>query len=272
MSKLLLLAALWLAHANPCATAGEPQGDGTLTLHLRSRLQPFKASEDWLEMTLTKELRGSETAIILCDVWDDHWCKTAAQRCGVLAKKIDEVLKAARAKGVTVIHAPSDCMAFYKDDPQRQRMAQLPKADPPPALALPTPPLPIDDSDGGCDCDPPAKFYKAWSREHPAVTIADSDYISDNGQEVYRLLKAKGIKTVLVAGVHTNMCVLDRSFAIKQLTRWGIPCVLLRDLTDTMYNPKKAPYVPHDQGTELVVRHIEKHYCPSALSADLLGR
>src|SRR5207247_5035551 len=109
------------------------------------------------------------------------------------------------------------------------------------------------DSDGGCDGETPAKFYKAWSREHPAVTIADGDYISDNGQEVYRLLKAKGIKTVLVAGVHTNMCVLNRSFAIKQLTRSGVPCVLLRDLTDAMYNPKKAPYVAHEEGTELVI-------------------
>jgi nicotinamidase-related amidase len=265
----LSLLALVLPFALAGSSADRP-ADGTLALTFRCRYQPFKACPEWQEISIRKELAGKETAIILCDVWDDHWCKPAARRCAVLAKKIDKVLHAARAKGVIVIHAPSECMGFYKDYPQRRRMAELPKAEPPKPRELATPPLPIDDSDGGCDDEAPAKFYKAWSREHPAVSIGDDDFISDNGKEIYRLLKARGIKTVLVAGVHTNMCILNRSFAIKQLTRWGVPCVLLRDLTDAMYNPKKAPFVPHADGTELVIQHIEKHYCPSALSADLL--
>jgi len=47
--------------------------------------------------------------------------------------------------------------------------------------------------------------------------------------------------------------------------------VLVRDLTDTMYNPKRPPNVPHDRGTELVVEFIEKHWCPTVLSDDLLS-
>jgi len=50
-----------------------------------------------------------------------------------------------------------------------------------------------------------------------------------------------------------------------------VPCVLVRDLTDTMYNPKRPPNVPHDRGTELVVEFIEKHWCPTVLSDDLLS-
>jgi len=65
------------------------------------------------------------------------------------------------------------------------------------------------------------------------------------------------------------MCVLGRSFAIRQMTRWGIHCVLVRDLTDSMYNPKKAPFVSHEKGTELIIQHIEKYWCPSILSVDL---
>jgi type 1 glutamine amidotransferase len=72
-------------------------------------------------------------------------------------------------------------------------------------------------------------------------------------------------------GVHTNMCVLGRPFAIRQLTRQGLNVVLLRDMTDTMYNPARAPFVSHFTGTDLVVEHIEKHWCPTATSADLLG-
>ncbi len=54
------------------------------------------------------------------------------------------------------------------------------------------------------------------------------------------------------------------------MTKWVIRCVLVRDLTDTMYDPKTPPYVPHEQGTELVVQHIEKYWRPTALSAELI--
>ena len=74
---------------------------------------------------------------------------------------------------------------------------------------------------------------------------------------------------LLLKGVHANMCVLGRSFAIRQMTRWGITCILIRDLTDAMYNPAMKPYVSHEQGTRLGIEHIEKYWCPSILSADL---
>ncbi len=45
----------------------------------------------------------------------------------------------------------------------------------------------------------------------------------------------------------------------------------MRDLTDTMYNSRSAPFVSHFTGTDLVVEHIEKHWCPSITSADFLG-
>ena len=70
-------------------------------------------------------------------------------------------------------------------------------------------------------------------------------------------------------GVHTNMCVLNRTFAIKQMTKLGMHCVLVRDMTDAMYDPKQKPYVSHEQGTQLVIEHIEKYWCPSVLSADI---
>jgi site-specific DNA recombinase len=70
---------------------------------------------------------------------------------------------------------------------------------------------------------------------------------------------------------HMNMCVLGRSFAIRQMTRWAIQCVLVRDLTDTMYNPRMRPFVSHDEGTALVVEHIERHWCPTTLSEEIVG-
>jgi hypothetical protein len=67
-----------------------------------------------------------------------------------------------------------------------------------------------------------------------------------------------------------NIELLNRSFGIRQLTRWGMHCILVRDLTDAMYNPASAPHVSHSAGTELVIEHIERFWSPSVLSDDLL--
>jgi hypothetical protein len=73
-----------------------------------------------------------------------------------------------------------------------------------------------------------------------------------------------------VAGVHANMCVLNRTFAIRQMTKWGVRCLLVRDLTDAMYNPLRHPVVSHERGTELVIEHIEKYWAPTVSSVDLV--
>jgi nicotinamidase-related amidase len=201
-------------------------------------------------------------------MWDKHWCKGATGRVDALAHRMSPLLKLARARGVQIVHAPSDVMDFYKDYPQRRLMQSLPKVQPPQALDLSDPPLPIDDSDRGCDT-PGDKEHQAWSRQHPAIDIEPQDVISDNGNEVYSFLRERGIQYLFIMGVHANMCVLGRSFAIRQMTRWGIHCILIRDLTDAMYNPAMKPYVSHEQGTQLVIEHIEKYWCPSILSTDL---
>ena len=51
----------------------------------------------------------------------------------------------------------------------------------------------------------------------------------------------------------------------------GKNVVLVRDMTDTMYNPAQRPFVSHFTGTDLVVEHIEKYWCPSVTSVDFLG-
>jgi nicotinamidase-related amidase len=242
---------------------------GEIRLALRSRHQPFKGAGEWIETTFQQPLQPEQTALLICDMWDKHWCRGATARVNVLAERMAPVLAAARAKGIVVIHAPSDTMDFYKDAPQRQRMLALPRPELRSSLPLTDPPLPIDDSDGGCDT-PGDRSYKAWTRQHLAIPIGDEDFISDNGLDIHTLLRMRGIRNLLVMGVHTNMCVLNRSFAIRQMTRWGIKCILIRDLTDAMYSPDDRPYVSHNEGTELVVQHIEKYWAPTVLSTELM--
>jgi len=247
-----------------------PVPRGTVKLNLRTRVETFKGSGAWDQAIVTREVPVAEVAIIICDMWDKHWCEGATARCDALAEKMAPVIKTARAKGIQIIHAPSETMNFYQNTVQRRRMMLAPLVELPKPLEIPDMPLPIDDSDGGCDSGQ-KPWHKAWTRQNGKIDIGEFDGISDNGDEVYRFLRQQGIKYLIVMGVHTNMCVLNRTFAIRQMTRRGIHCMLARDLTDTMYNPQMRPYVSHDQGTALVIEHIEKYWCPSLSSGDLVA-
>ena len=238
-----------------------------LRLNLRSRAQAEAGGR-----TVRQAIPATDTALLICDMWDRHWCRSAMRRTETLAVKMAPVVEAARARGVQIIHAPSDCLDFYRDSPARRRMQETTPSAPPDRPPRPRPPLPIDDSDGGCDDLPQCVTEIAWTRQHPAIRIDDEDGISESGDEVYRFLRQHGITTLLLMGVHTNMCILGRSFGIRQMTDWGVACVLVRDLTDSLYNPRRAPFVSHDRGTRLVVQHIEAHWCPTVLSADLVPR
>jgi nicotinamidase-related amidase len=132
--------------------------------------------------------------------------------------------------------------------------------------------MPIDDSDMGCDCEAKCEIVPPWKRQIAIIKIDDShDAITDNGQELYNLFAQRGTDNVMICGVHLNMCVLGRPFAIRQLVKLGKNVVLVRDLTDTMYNHRMPPNVNHFVGTELVVAHVERYWCPSIESTDVVG-
>ncbi|RIK35811.1 MAG: isochorismatase [Chloroflexi bacterium] len=226
----------------------------------------------WREEVVRRTIPSAQTAIIVCDMWDRHWSRGAAERVDAMAPRMNDVLQAARGKGVCIIHAPSDTMSYYAETPARRRMRAAPYISPPAEVERSEPPLPIDDSDGGSDTGE-SEAQRVWTRQHDAIEIDHNvDGISDNGQEIYNFLQQAGIRQLLIMGVHTNMCILNRSFGIKQMVKWGINIALVRDLTDAMYNPARLPYVDHDAGTQLVVGYVEKFWCSTIHSDDLMGR
>jgi nicotinamidase-related amidase len=256
-----------------------------LNLHLRSRTTQERGGADISEKSAAWDPK--KTALIICDMWDDHWCKSAARRVTEMAGPLNEVVKQARAQGVFIIHAPSSVTAFYKDTPQRKRAQAAPFVKTPVPLAD-TPRwgtawcwtdskheavLPIDDSDMGCSCvGTKCPIREAWTRQIATIEIAPEDAITDHGQETWNLLAARGITNVILCGVHLNMCVLGRPFAIRQQVYLGKTVALMRDMTDTMYNPDRPPGVDHFAGTDLVVAHVERHWCPSFTSSDITGQ
>ena len=246
-----------------------PEIELDLTLRRWAPAQDDGGHAIWQKVVTPASVPAVNTALVICDMWDAHWSRGASERVDAMVTRMNAVVTAARDKGVHIIHAPSDTLDFYAGTPARQRALGAPAVTPPPELMHDDPPLPIDDSDEGSDTGEPAPFH-AWSRQHAVLTIDhDLDAISDDGSEVYNLLKMWSIRQVLLMGVHTNMCILNRSFGIKQMVRWGVPIALVRDLTDAMYNPARAPYVSHSEGTQLVIGYIERFWCPSITTGDL---
>src|SRR4029077_13599944 len=151
-----------------------------------------------------------ESAVIICDMWETHWCRRAAERCSVLAPDLERFARATRERGALVIHAPSDTMSYYSGTPQRERARRVRAVQPPlpigmrPVNLKREAELPIIDSDGGCDDEPPSTYKPPppWKRQHPAIAIAENDIISDDGNEIYSVLVRNGIKNIFMTGVH----------------------------------------------------------------------
>lgn len=284
MIKPSLLPALCLIFLTTFAGAAETP----LALYLQSR------AATGAKRVVTDFWPPSRSAIIVCDMWDLHHCKNAVVREGEMAPRMNEVLEKARSAGFLIIHAPSSCMPAYEGTRARERAKTAPAAPRIPnqiaewCTKIPseeTAVYPLDQSDGGEDDDPDehAKWAaelaakgldpKApWTKQIDVLRIdQEKDAISDSGLEIWNLLESRNIDNVILMGVHLNMCVSGRPFGLRQMAKNGKNVVLMRDLTDTMYNPKRWPFVSHQRGTELFVEYVEKHISPTITSDQILG-
>jgi nicotinamidase-related amidase len=245
-------------------------------LKLRLKSQELRTNsygyKQWVEIQTEKKLYPEKTAVVISDMWDLHWSTGATARAGVMAERINETISLLRNKGVLIIHCPSDTMNHYGQDEARKRLLEEKLIQPITIHNIENIPFPIDHSDGGSDTiDDYSVNQNVWSKQNEKIEInQEKDLIAgDEGDRIYSYLKNREMDTILYMGVHTNMCVLGRSFGIKRMSGWGMDCILFEDLTDAMYNPERRPYVSHDEGTKLVIKYIEKFYCPTASSWDL---
>jgi nicotinamidase-related amidase len=279
---------LALAAAQPSRTA-----PAALDLVPQKRVEAPAGSGTYGVVTAAESWDPRKTAVIVCDMWDLHHCKNAVRRAREMAPRMNQLLEKTRAQGVLIVHAPSSCMKPYEGHPARERARRAPRAANLPAgigewcYKIPEEErgtYPIDQTDGGEDDDPVEHAAWAaelqskgldprapWTRQIDALKIHDEDAISDSGVEIWNLLEQRGITHVMLLGVHVNMCVSGRPFGLRQMAKNGKRVVLVRDMTDSMYNPARWPNVDHYRGTALYIEHVEKFICPTITSNQILG-
>ena len=180
---------------------------------------------------------------------------------------MNATLAAARELGIHVIFAPSDVTSYYAATAVRHRTLALPNATLPPTRPKynHTPPaFPLGTAtDGSCD-DGHSKPGSPWTHQLDALLIDERvDYLiaadlpgnpTAGTQELFNIIHHESVKNVVYMGVHENMCVMGRPFAIEQVASWGWPperIGVIRELVDVSYNPSDPPYVSHAEGLAL---------------------
>lgn len=96
----------------------------TFNVHLRYFNQTSNSSRTTSSVI---QWRVNETAIIVVDMWDNHYCKSALSSVVKLAPSMNLFLNRVRSFGASIIHVPSNVHHSYSKYPQRLKVTQMHK-------------------------------------------------------------------------------------------------------------------------------------------------
>ena len=196
--------------------------------------------------------RTDRTAFVLVDVWEVRTPgETSYAGLGSFfrrARKITEerikpALQAAREAGLLVVHAPTDYVAVKY--PQHRRLEQELGISPrePEERDWPPPDF-VRERWREFDEDRYfVGFYEVDRRRRELTYIPDvvepseDEYVVSSGRQMNEVLKRHGILNLIYVGFATNMCLIDKPGALREMGhRRGYRTVLLRDCTTAIEN------------------------------------
>ena len=241
--------------------------------------RPFGCDETdfgYVDTTLSVPLE--QTALVLVDCWNSHYCRSWLERAsGIMKEKIVPVLQAARGAPIAVVHAPcptvaekhpqSGAYAEPNDKPSGPRYANSDEEWPPKEFVERA----GEHAQFRRTYSPPPE---TWSDRYETQDIAEivkpqaDEYVVATGVQMHRLLKDRKILHLFYAGFATNMCVQYRDYGLRAMHQRGYNVILLRDCTTGVED--------HDTVDELLltraaIREIETQYAFSAVSEDFLA-
>ncbi len=272
-----------------CVSAAPPPPYGLLSLDLRDLRRMDVGVDQWQQVDTQVKWAPGHTAVVVCDMWDQHWSPNASARISEMAPRVNQVITELRQRGVLIIHCPADTMSYYEGTPGRQLAQAAPAVDMTvPADASSTEAtngwcnlntnrearLPIDDSDLGDDdtppVTPPTPSPDIWQHDISAVHIEPGDAITDS-KEAFYLMRERGITNVIIMGLSARP---RASSAHRSASgKWSI-----RARTSCWFGTSPTACITRSGcpmwttiAADLMAWHIEKYWCPTITSDQIVG-
>ena len=215
-----------------------------------------------------REIKPENTAIVIVDAWDSHWCITWTHHADATVPRLKKTLEYARRSGFQIIWCPSDVTNQYVGCLPRELALATPYVNKVPRIReismdfkFPYAEL----SRNTCNCGPGIRCPVHYGIDgmNPSLTVKDDDYIVRGTREMYSVCLNEGITNLIYAGWATNMCLWGKPSGIKAMYEAGLNTILARDLTDAYSNYIPSKNFTPDDGTAISIRTIEKGGIPS---------
>ena len=139
----------------------------------------------------SQSFQAHKLGIVIVDLWDWHWCKTASERVGALIPRMNKALECARQMGVQIFHCPTDGAMAWAGTPEREAALATPRHALPEPTEIHWPPgVPA-----GCMCGPGSECEMnfGWFGMCPDLVVRQPDLVAVGIEELYSTSGAVGL-------------------------------------------------------------------------------
>lgn len=200
------------------------------------------------DRTTLQDFNPNQAAVIIIDVWNDHWCKYYKELNEALAIKISPFVEKVRKAGMKIVHTPCgagtrcagsvSCMTYYDNHQARKNAIDSLQGEAVQYSERCQKPGDIFfgglKQEGGkfCTCTPfcPRSWPRPWTRQHDAINVTNEDYVTDDIVEVSHILHREKINRIFYVGGALNACLIDRPHGMISKYN-GVLSAFIRDFT-----------------------------------------
>ncbi|HTE16962.1 MAG TPA: isochorismatase family protein [Armatimonadota bacterium] len=182
---------------------------------------------------------AEQSALVLVDCWAEHFITSHQENSGrIMREVLKPAVEAARAAGVTVVHAPSP--TYVEAYPQWVAYASDRDLGLVPAEAQddwPPPHFRRKEGEYAPFARLPEPKIREWGTDPSRYRIFEElgplpgDFVVKTGEQLHRLLKHRKLLHLFYAGFAANICMLYRDYGTRAMAQRGYNVVLLRDCT-----------------------------------------
>ncbi len=222
----------------------------------------------------------SQCALVLVDVWDNHYLGETKSRAEVIIRgKLKPLVEVCRERRVAVIHAPSPLQAqeypqwVGRNDAQGETQWQSARREP--GAKNEWPPRDFRARRGPYAAyarsqeprDPELTALRANLKVHPDVEPHSDDVVIATGDELHTVCREREILFLFYVGFNTNACILERDYGLREMTKRGYTGIVVRDCTTAMESYRSLPTLGQ---THAAIEKIEMFLGYSVTSDEMI--